>query len=393
MADAADSSRDELAATLALAQLPGIGSVRLRTLVAAFGGAGSALQAPHGAIATLPGFGRAAATAIRGVSIGAGRKILEQLGRLGGRVLLPTDADFPPLLGEIPEAPSLLYVWGDTRLLSRPAVAMVGSRNHSAYGAEAVRILAGGVGRAAVIVSGMARGIDALAHSAALDAGGGSVGVLGNGFGVIYPASNRELYERMLAPAPVRGCLVTELPPGERPHAGAFPRRNRLISGLAAVTVVIEAAPNSGALITADCALDQGRTVLAVPGPINSLTSVGCNKLIQQGAKPALSPADVLEELGIPVPDAPRRGPGQGPPDGRAFPPAELEPLERTLWESLAAEPRHVDQLVAASRADTGAVLTALTALEMRGLVRQEAGMRFSLNAQRGTWNAERDSS
>src|SRR2546425_12325252 len=142
----------------------------------------------------------------------------------------------------------------------------------------------------------MARGIDAIAHAAALDSGGASVGVLGNGFGVIYPAVNRALYERMVA----HGCLVTELPPGDRPHAGAFPRRNRLISGLAGVTVVIEAAPGSGALITVDCALDQGRAVLAVPGPITSPTSLGCNKLIQQGAKPALAPGDILEELGLP---------------------------------------------------------------------------------------------
>src|ERR1043166_6729961 len=110
----------------------------------------------------------------------------------------------------------------------------------------------------------------AIAHAAALDAGGPSVGVLANGFGVIYPAANRQLYERMIA----HGCLITELPPGERPHAGAFPRRNRLISGVAGATVVLEAAANSGALITADCALDQGRTVLAVPGPITSPTSV-----------------------------------------------------------------------------------------------------------------------
>jgi DNA processing protein len=266
---------------------------------------------------------------------------------------------------------------------------MVGSRNHTGYGAEAARILAGGVARAAVIVSGMARGIDALAHGAALDAGGGSVGVLGNGFGVVYPASNRELYQRMLD----HGCLVTELPPGDRPHAGAFPRRNRLISGLAAVTVVIEAAPGSGALITADFALDQGRTVLAVPGPITSPTSLGCNKLIQQGAKPALSPADVLEELGVTMPDAqdfvdpPGRRPGVNPPV-RALP-SDLDPLERTLWESLGVAPRHVDELVAAARADTGAVLTALTVLEMRGLVRQEPGMRFSLNAECGVRNAE----
>jgi DNA processing protein len=377
MADAAERralpDRDELAATLAIAQLPGIGPARLRTLLAAFDGAGSALQAPHGAIAALPGFSRAAATAIRALSVHAGRRILDQLDALGARVLLATDPEFPPLLREIPEAPTMLYVWGDAGLLHRPAAAMVGSRDHSAYGADAARILSAGVARAAVIVSGMARGIDALVHSAALDVGGRSVGVLGNGFGVIYPAANRTLYERMRTPP--HGCLVTELPPGERPHAGAFPRRNRLISGLAAVTVVVEAAPGSGALITADCALDQGRTVLAVPGPITSPTSLGCNKLIQQGAKPALSPADILEELGIPG------DPAATEPAARGQAPPDLAPLERTLWDALGVEPRHVDQLVATSRADPAAVLTALTGLEMRGLVRQEPGMRFCLNA------------
>src|SRR3989449_5537010 len=292
--------RDEVAAYLALAQVPGIGAVRLRTLVAAFESAAGALHAAHGAIAALPGFTPAAASAIRGTSAAAGRAILETLDRLGAAVLIPGDPGFPPLLAEVPDPPALLYVWGDVRLLSQPAAAMVGSRNHTAYGAEAARLLAAGVAAGgaggAVVVSGMARGIDAEAHAAALDAGGKSVGILGNGFGVIYPAANRTLYQRMTS----AGCLATELPPGDRPHAGAFPRRNRLISGLAGVTVVGEAAPGSGALITVDCALDQGRAVLAVPGPITSPTSLGCNKLIQQGAKPALAPGDILEELGLP---------------------------------------------------------------------------------------------
>ncbi len=373
MADDPSRSRDELAAYLALAQVPGIGAARLRTLVAAFGSAGAALQAPHGALAALPGFTRAAATAIRGVSPRHGDEVLEQLGRLGAAVLLSQDEAFPPLLNEIPEPPAVLFAWGDVALLKRPAVAMVGSRNHSAYGAEAARLLATGVAGAAVVVSGMARGLDAVAHTAALDAGGGTVGVLGNGFGVIYPAANRVLYERMVA----HGCLITELPPGERPHAGAFPRRNRLISGLAAATVVIEAAPGSGALITADCALDQGRAVLAVPGPITSLTSLGCNKLIQQGAKPALCPGDVLEELGLSSAVTPGAGPGVGLP-GRPCP-ADLNQLQRSLWDALAAEPRHVDALTGLAGAATGDVLTALTELELRGLVKQEPGMVFGL--------------
>src|SRR5207249_4104702 len=166
-----------------------------------------------------------------------------------------------------------------------------------------------------------------------------------------------------------------ELPPGERPRAHTFPRRNRLISGLAGVTVVVEAAAGSGALITADCALDQGRGVLAVPGPITSPTSLGCNRLIQQGAKPALCAADILEELGLPTSATPA-----GASAGTRAAPLDLGPLQRKLWDALGAEPQHVDTLVAAAGgagADTGAVLTALTELELRGLVKQHPGMRF----------------
>ncbi|HVH68556.1 MAG TPA: DNA-processing protein DprA [Gemmatimonadales bacterium] len=365
--------RDELAAYLALAQIPGIGVARLRTLLSAFQSAAAALHAPHGAIAALPGFSRAAATAIRAATARAGLEVLEQLDRHAATVLLPDDPTFPPLLAEIPDPPALLYACGNVSLLAGPAVGIVGSRDHSAYGAEAARLLAAGLARAGVVVvSGMARGIDAVAHAAALDAGGQSVGILANGFGVIYPAVNRELYERMAT----TGCLVSELPPGERPHAGAFPRRNRLISGLAGVTVVVEAALSSGALITADCALDQGRTVLAVPGPITSPTSQGCNKLIQQGAKPALTPGDVLEELGLPRAVADR--PAEASPRPRTAP-TDLTALQQTLWETLRAEPRHVDALVATAGAETAAVLTALTELEMRGVVRQQPGMVFGL--------------
>jgi DNA processing protein len=344
--------------------VPGIGAARLRTLVAAFGGPGAAIQAPHGALAALPGFGRAAATAVRGARLETAARILEALDRLGARALLPEDEGFPGLLREIADPPTALFVWGRAEQLARPAVAMVGSRDHTAYGAAAARLLAGGVARAAVVVSGMARGLDAIAHAAALDAGGGSIGVLGNGFGVVYPAANRALYDRMVRD----GCLVTELPPGERPFVGTFPRRNRLIAGLARVTVVLEAAPDSGAILTADRALDQGRTVLAVPGPITSRTSLGCNRLIQQGAKPALSVEDVLDELGLALPAAAAPNPERSLDD--------LTAVQRRVWDALAVR-RHVDALVATCGAAPGDVLTALTEMEIRGLVRQDAGMVF----------------
>ncbi len=357
----------EVVATLALSLVPGVGPQRLRLIVATFGSAQAALAAPQSKLQTLEGIGRAAATAITEARLDDGTRVLSQLGAMGARALVSGQPEFPSQLAEIPEPPSVLYVWGDMSLLTKPSVAFVGSREHTAYGAEAARILASAVAQRAVIVSGMARGIDAIAHTAALDAGGRSVGVLGNGFGVIYPAANRALYDRM----------VSEHPPGERPHAGSFPRRNRLISGLSRAVVVVEADVKSGALVTANVGLEQGRPVLAVPGPITSRTSAGCNKLIQQGAKPALCAADVLEELGLAA-GMRELGLALSTPAPRV-PPLDLSGLQLTLWSRMTMEPQHVDALVAATQTGAANVLGALTELELRGLVRQGPGMVFGL--------------
>lgn len=363
----------ERVATLTLAGVPGVGSQRLRALIATFGSAQATLDAPQPRIAATFGIGRAAATAIKAARLDDGLRVLDSLKQLGARVLLSGDPDFPPQLEEIHDPPAVLYVWGDMSLLARPGVAFVGSRNHTTYGAEAARILASAVAQRAVVVSGMARGIDALVHAAALDAGGGTIGVLGNGFGVVYPAANGELYQRMVR----HGLLVTEHPPGERPHAGSFPRRNRLISGLSRAVVVIEAAVGSGALVTADAGLEQNRPILAVPGPITSPTSVGCNKLIQQGAKPALCAADIFEEIGLPTGLA-ELGRALSTPAPRV-PPIDLTGLQLTLWHRMTTEPQHVDALVAATQTGAANVLGALTELELRGLVRQVPGMVFGL--------------
>jgi DNA processing protein len=369
----------EVLATLTLSLVPGIGSQRLRSLISTFGSAQAALDAPQSKLAAIFGISRAAATGITETRREDGARVLERLAALGGgargaRVLLSGQPEFPSQLEEIPDPPAVLYVWGDLSLLSRAGVAMVGSRDHTSYGAEAAQLLAGAVARHAVVVSGMARGIDALVHTAALDAGGGSIGVLGNGFGVIYPAANRALYERMVA----HGCLVTEHPPGDRPHAGSFPRRNRLISGLARAVVVIEAKAGSGAIVTADLGIEQGRPVLAVPGPITSRTSVGCNTLIQQGAKVALCCADILEEAGLPC-GLREFGAALSTPAPRV-PPIDLTGLQLTLWNRMTTEPQHVDALVASAQTQPSEVLGALTELELRGLVRQGPGMVFGLS-------------
>ena len=205
---------------------------------------------------------------------------------------MPDDPAFPTLLRFIPDPPPVLFAFGDLSLLERP-----GARRRRAAGTTPPTARPwpapspAQAGRAGlVVVSGMARGLDAVAHSAALDAGGTTIGVLGNGLGVIYPAANRRLYERV---ARARAA-ADGVPAGRAAAVGELPRRNRLISGLARVTMVVEAAPGSGALITAGTGLDQGREVMAVPGPITSAVSAGCNRLMRDGAAPYLEPADLF---------------------------------------------------------------------------------------------------
>jgi DNA processing protein len=216
----------------------------------------------------------------------------------------------------------------------------------------------------------MARGLDAIAHTAALDSGGTTIGVLGNGLGVIYPSANRKLYERVSA----TGLLLSEFPPGERPHVGSFPRRNRLISGLARVTVVIEAAAGSGALITAGTALDQGRDVMAVPGNITSSVSVGTNRLIRDGAAPVLEPGDLLQHFPELVPQPPGKSVVQGDPDPL---PGTLSPAERELVVLVGSEPVHPDELADRCCRPIGEVLGILSGLEIAGILEQGPGRVF----------------
>jgi DNA processing protein len=280
---------------------------------------------------------------------------------LGGRLLLPGDPAYPPALMQIPSPPTHLFVQGDTRLLARPAVAIVGTRHPTRYGQDVCAAIAAGAAAAGlVVVSGMARGLDAVAHRAALEAGGGSIGVLGNGLGVVYPESNRRLYGAMAD----RGLLVTEFLPGERPVKGSFQRRNRLISALARVTVVVEAGAQSGTLITAGTAADQGRDVLVVPGPITSPVSVGTNRLLRDGAAPFLELRDLLEHF--PECAAPAAPAGAGEDDAS---------LVSRILALLAAEAKPVDAIAAALGVPAATTLSLLALLEIQGLVRQEPGM------------------
>lgn len=356
---------EERAARVALSLAPAVGPARMAALIAAHSTALGALSAPFAFLCTTPGISRACATAIKRQQPEDGQRVIDRVLAMGGTVLLPEDAEFPSTLLSIPEPPLLLYAMGHLPLLDRPAVAVVGSRDHSAYGAEVCRRVAGEVAALGVIVvSGMARGLDALAHGAALDAGGTTVGVLGNGLGVIYPAANRALYERVGRD----GCLVTEFPPGERPHAGSFPRRNRLISGLARVTVIIEAATGSGTMITVESALAQGREVMAVPGCITSTVSIGTNRLIRDGATPLLGVDDLLRhfpEVG-PRRDSP---PATGRTPAPRSLPASLGPIERQALDLLRTGPLHIDAIAERLGLPVGGVLGLLGGLELQELV------------------------
>jgi DNA processing protein len=280
------------------------------------------------------------------------RMYLEGLERGGLRWLSRSDPGFPPLLRTVHDAPPGLFVRGEpeTRLLSRPAVAIVGARSCSPYGRQVARMLGQEIAAAGlVVVSGLARGVDGEAHRGALDAGGVTVAVLGCGIDRDYPAAHAELAGRICA----TGLVVSEYAPGVEPAPWRFPARNRIISGLAHATVVVEARERSGALITADFALEEGREVLACPGEITSALSSGTNALLRLGATPVTKAADVLELFGLSAPVEAE---------------VDLSGPARTILERLSA-PTTADELVRAADVDPGQAAAALSELELAGLV------------------------
>jgi DNA processing protein len=286
------------------------------------------------------------------------RAFASELARRGIRWLARSDAWFPPRLASIHDPPLGLFLRGaaDPGLLRRSTVAIVGARGCSAYGAHVARMLARELSAAGVVVvSGLARGVDGEAHRGALEAGGVTVGVLGCGIDRDYPAAHRELARRMCA----EGLVVSEYAPGVEPAPWRFPARNRIIAGLSQAVVVVEARERSGALITADLALEEGREVFAVPGEITGALSHGTNQLLKLGATPLTAAADVFEAVGIdpPEPDA-----------------VELRPEERRVLEALQRAPAGIDELVRASGLDAARVAAVLSELELAGLVSQGDG-------------------
>ena len=352
---------------LRLIRTAGIGPIAFRQLLLRFGGASEALAA----IPDLARRGGGRAPAI--FAKAAAEQEIARVEALGARYLSIGQGLYPRALAELENAPPLITVKGDVRLLERPLVAIVGARNASAAACRFARGLAHDLGReGVVVVSGLARGIDSAAHDGALDSG--TIAVIAGGIDIAYPPEN----EARQADVATRGLLIAEMPPGTEPRARHFPYRNRIIAGLASGTVVVEAAPRSGSLITARLAGEVGREVMAVPGSPLDPRAQGCNSLIRDGATLIQNAADVLEAL---TPIAGRVASQRDPFDhGAPEAPVEAEPeLRERIEELLGPSPVPVDELVRQSEAPAGAVQLILLELDLAGRLDRHAGGKVSL--------------
>ncbi|HZF18130.1 MAG TPA: DNA-processing protein DprA [Burkholderiales bacterium] len=340
----------DLAAWIELSLVPGLGSSRFRSLLSAFGLPAHVLQATRAQLSRVVPEALAAGILARGREPDV-EKALRWAERPGCAVLTLADGAYPKQLLEIPDPPPLIYVAGDPKLLSSPALAIVGSRNATPQGLKNARDFARVLSDAGLaIVSGLALGVDGEAHRGGLDGRASTIAMLGTGIDVVYPARNRPLAQEISS----RGAMVSEFSLGTEPHAGNFPRRNRLISGLARGCLVVEAALDSGSLITARLAADQGREVFAIPGSIHSPLSKGCHALIKQGAKLVESAQDVLEELGVATTPAAA---------------AKETAADKGLLEDMGFDPCDIDQLTERSGLPVEAVSAMLLKLELDGKI------------------------
>jgi DNA processing protein len=343
-----------------------IGPVAFRQLMARFGSAGEALRAIPELAAR--GGGRASV-----IDAGLVEQEIARSRAAGARYLLMGDRDFPPLLDEMEGAPPALIVRGDVSLTARECVAMVGARNASAAACRFARTLAQDLGqRGAVVVSGLARGIDTAAHQGSI--GSGTIAVIACGIDIAFPPENEALQEQVAN----EGLLVTEHPPGVQPLARQFPARNRIIAGLARGTVVVEAAPKSGSLITARLAGEAGREVMAVPGSPLDPRAQGCNQLIRDGATLVQNAADVIEAIGVIDPRMVRQGglDFAGQPVSSDVAEGEREAVVALLG----AAPVPVDELIRLSGLGPAVVQTVLLELELAARLERHAGGRVSLS-------------
>lgn len=359
---------NEREAYVTLNMLPRIGPVRLGKLLKVFGSPEAILQAKTTALRAVNGIGAEVAASVASweSQVDPGAE-LQRADAAGVQIVTRADAAYPAMLREIHDPPIVLYVRGDVSALDTRSVGVVGTRKPSLYATECAKKLSYQMAYAGLtVVSGLARGVDTAAHQAALAARGRTVAVLGSGLENLYPPENRELAEKIAASG---GAVVSEFSMATKADRQTFPMRNRIISGLSFGLLVVEAGARSGALISANQAGEQGRSVYVVPGRIDNPGAMGSNRLIQQGAKLVLSARDILDDLGLIF----REEPGLK----SASEALQLSPAERAVREAIGEDETTMDDIIAKCGLPTHQVSSTLLALEMRRLVKQLPGSRF----------------
>ncbi|MBI4833830.1 MAG: DNA-protecting protein DprA [Planctomycetes bacterium] len=361
---------DKLESLLTLTGARGIGSVRYDKLLHHFGSIENVLKASPDKLMCIPGIGEELS---REITLSArekrGAKELEEARKAGVKIITYLDDEYPQNLKTICDYPLVLYVKGELKESDTLSVAVIGSRRASLYGRRQSEQLSYDLAiRGICVVSGLARGIDTHAHMGAVRAKGRTIAVLGSGINNLYPAENKKLAEKITE----NGAVISELPLDTPPDSRNFPVRNRIISGLSLGILVVEAPLKSGALITVDMALDQGREIFALPGKVDSPMSQGCHKLIKQGAKLVENVDDIIEELNLPASETKRKA------ESAKTKPTGLNYREETIVNLLSKdEPKHIDEISQESKLSPALVSATLLELELKRCVKQMPGKNF----------------
>ena len=367
-------------ALIAINLLPQLGPIRLRRLLEVFGTPQRVLSAKAFELQRVRGIGeQVVGTLLKWEEQVDLQGELRRIQELGAQVIVEEDEDYPSLLREIYDPPIVLYALGKLEARDRNAIGIVGSRRTTIYGCETARKFAYQLASSGLtIVSGLARGIDTEAHQAALAAKGRTIAVVGSGLGNIYPEENHALAERIAT----SGAVLSEFPIQTRPDKRTFPMRNRIISGMSQSLLVVEAGLKSGALITANQATEQNRTVYAVPGPIDRESSAGCNRLIQEGAKLVVNAADILDDMSylIQISGLPQSKPEKSlkkTSASQACRSIELSEKEQKIYDALDGGELFIDEITQKTQLPSGAVSSTLLTLEMKSIVKQLPGKHF----------------
>jgi DNA processing protein len=359
---------------LALNLLPDIGPVLARRLVAAFGEPENIFNSPLSELKKVENIGDERAGSIAGFKDwDSVNREIDKINEHNVKLVSFTDFSYPESLRYIHDAPILLYVKGDIEENDKYAIAMVGSRDATEYGMRTADKLSYGLAAAGLtVVSGMARGIDSASHRGALKARGRTIAVLGSGIDVIYPPENRGLMEKIAS----SGAVISEFPMGTKPDKNNFPRRNRIISAMSLGVIVVEAAVDSGSLITVGYALEQGKEVFAVPGNVTSAGSRGTNDLIKKGARLIEGAQDVIAELRTQLKGVISEEKFNAKAK-RTLP--DMTESEKLLYSCLDSEPKHIDDIIRKAERQSSEALSILLSLELKGIVKQLEGKRFMI--------------